>query len=106
MVVARPRVLPDGRAVVFQGPEVDSVRHVWLADLASDELTDLGIVGDNPRALSFTVALDDQQVVAPRAEWRIDAFDSETRRRYATYVAKRRLRKPRRVLSRTIPRTA
>jgi putative restriction endonuclease len=49
------------------------------------------IVDDNPRALSFTVALDDQQVVAPRAEWRIDAFDSETRRRYATYVAKRRL---------------
>jgi Tol biopolymer transport system component len=48
---ARPRVLPDGRAVVFQGPETDSVRHVWLADLASGELTDLGIVGDNPRYL-------------------------------------------------------
>lgn len=46
---ARPRLLPDGRAVVFQGPEADSVRHVWLADVASGEVTDLGVVGDNPR---------------------------------------------------------
>jgi serine/threonine-protein kinase len=48
---ARPRLLPDGRAVVLQGPEVDSARHVWVAELPSGELTDLGVVGDNPRYL-------------------------------------------------------
>lgn len=49
------------------------------------------IVGDHPDSLTFTVALDDRQVVSPQPVITIDAIDQETRRRYATYVARRRL---------------
>ena len=43
----RSHVLPDGRAVVFQG-ESDGGRGLMLVEIGSGEVTDLGVTGDNP----------------------------------------------------------
>lgn len=46
---------------------------------------------DNPLDLSFTVALDDRQMLSTMPVVTIEAMDGEQRRRYATYIARRRL---------------
>ena len=44
----RPYLLPDGRAVVFQGLSGEG-RGLMLVEIESGEVTDLGVIGDNPR---------------------------------------------------------
>ena len=45
--LTRPHLLPDGRAVVFQGSSGDG-RGLMLVEIGSGEVTDLGVTGDNP----------------------------------------------------------
>ncbi len=45
----RPYLLPDGRAILFQGPGDIDTRRLMLVDIGSGAVTDLGIVGSNPR---------------------------------------------------------
>ncbi|MFW6012417.1 MAG: HNH endonuclease [bacterium] len=54
------------------------------------------IVGDDPGALSFTVAVDDERMVLPLAQdWQDDSYiaetDAEARRRYVTSLVRQRL---------------
>ena len=44
----RPYLLPDGRAVVFEGPSGEG-RGLMLVEIESGKITDLGVTGDNPR---------------------------------------------------------
>ena len=49
--LSRPHLLPDGRAVVFQGATSEAIRRLMLVEIESGEVTDLGVTGDNPRYL-------------------------------------------------------
>ena len=44
----RPYLLPDGKAVVFQGSSSEE-RGLMLVEIGSGEVTDLGVTGGNPR---------------------------------------------------------
>ena len=48
---ARPHLLPDGEAVLFQRGE-DGVRTVMLVEIESGEVVSLGLAGANPRYVS------------------------------------------------------
>ena len=45
----RPHLLPDGRAILFQGPGNVVTRRLMMVDVGSGAVTDLGIVGNDPR---------------------------------------------------------
>ena len=47
--IARPYLLPDGKAVVFQGPGDLDTRTLMMVEIGSGVVTDLGIPGSNPR---------------------------------------------------------
>ena len=45
----RPHLLPDGRAILFQGRGDVYMRQLMMVDIGSGAVTDLGIVGNDPR---------------------------------------------------------
>ena len=47
-LIARPHLLPDGKAVLFQG-EVDGVGTLMLVEIESGDVISLGFAGFNPR---------------------------------------------------------
>ena len=49
---ARPHLLPDGEAVLFQGPGSLDTRGLKIVELASGAVSDLGLSGSNPRYVS------------------------------------------------------
>ena len=46
--LSRPQLLPDGRAVIFQG-QVERDTRLMLVEIGSGEVVDLGVAGLNPR---------------------------------------------------------
>ena len=46
---ARPHLLPDGRAILFQGPGSLATRRLMMVDIGSGAVTDLEIAGSNPQ---------------------------------------------------------
>jgi serine/threonine-protein kinase len=48
----RPHLLPDGKAVIFQGPGTLETRRLMMVEIGSGVVTDLGILGNNPKYVS------------------------------------------------------
>jgi len=49
LAIVRPHILPDGEAIVFQGPGDLETRRLMLLEIGSGAVIDLGIAGSNPQ---------------------------------------------------------
>ncbi|MCH8991066.1 MAG: PD40 domain-containing protein, partial [Acidobacteria bacterium] len=47
--LVRPHLLPDGEAVIFQGPGDLYTRRLMMVEIGSGVVTDLGVPGNNPK---------------------------------------------------------
>jgi serine/threonine-protein kinase len=47
--IVRPHLLPDGEAVIFQGPGDVYTRRLMMVEIGSGVVADLGVAGNNPK---------------------------------------------------------